>query len=153
MLDLVEEIKRKELQKNLKRDAKLFRGKIEFIPSTDRTFIIVLAVHKLAGKNHLEKIGTDRGTPIGGYVRDCSSDCYYMNCRDYVSLGYIGVSYKMNVEGTGYWEKQVPMPESVIMNYLNDDQRQRLEEFRLLFDKDVSFHFLQLIADPEQPKI
>lgn len=130
-----------------KLDVRELKKQMVFTATPEQTYIIVLAVHDNPDKNKLERISTDRGEPLGGYVYDDVAQSYCMCCADFLPLGYIPVSFEMTIKGVGYWDTRIPLPESVIRRYLGDAQLADLDGFQKLFDKDHEFHFLQLIGD------
>ena len=100
---------------------------LEIYSSIEKTFIIVAAIHREAGKNFVNKISCKKGLPIGGYTYDSQSDSYYFECADYFHLGYVPISFFAKIKGTLEWQTRIPMTESVIKKYLTSLQKKELK--------------------------
>lgn len=115
--------------------------------SYDKTasFIFVLAVHEETKKNNITKISCTKGLPLGGHVYDTSKDCYLVRCVDYLPLGRIKVSFGLEVPGTGGWGMRVPMPPSLVEEFLNGQQKRDFAKFKETFKNNFNFEFLQMV--------
>jgi len=106
--------------------------------SQQKTYVIVVAVDQDVAKNFINKISCKRGVPLGGYVYDAQSDAYYIDCADYLHLGYVPFSLIVTMSEVDDWELQIPMPEIVIKKYLSSLQKKELRNFKNHF-KSNSF--------------
>ena len=111
----------------------------------DRTFIVVLAISLDQSKNNLTKIHCNKGLPISGYVYDSQADSYYVECHDYITLGYIPVSFQQSMPNVGNWKQKIPMSESVIKRYLTSKQKNELRQFKTNYKNDYIINFMQII--------
>ena len=131
-----------------KRDNRDFKTNMKIRAMSQQTYVMVLAVHRDDDKNKIEKISCDRGAPLGGYVYDSINECFFISCIDLLPLGYVPVSFKLEMKGTGYWEVDIPMPENVLRRYFGDSQLHDLQRFKSIHPKgECKFQFLQFIAD------
>lgn len=103
--------------------------KLTVQPQINSTFVVVIAYDTQSDTNIVNRITCRKGTPIGGYVYDSQNDCYYVECTDFLNLGFIPISYTVSFPGDRYWKVRLPMPESVIKKYLNPLQKQELRNF------------------------
>jgi len=129
------------------RAAKDQKEHTEVVVSTERTYLVVVAVHKDKSRNSINRITCKRGIPIGGYVYDAQSESYSFDCSDYLMLGYIPVSFVMRVQGSS-WQARVPMCESVLKKFMTSLQKRELKNFKNHFKaEDYYVEFIQMI-DP-----
>lgn len=128
--------------------AKEVRDNCVVLPQPERTYVIVVAVHRDQARNIVSKISCKKGLPLGGYVYDSQTDTYHVDCSDFLHLGYVPASFTMRVKGVDDWEARIPMPESVLKKYLNPLQKKELRNFRTHFrQEDYHIQFIQMI-DP-----
>lgn len=135
-----------DLEKRYERDVK---SQLELIRRSEHTYVIVLAVHNnlASSSNVVRKVPTRRGIPIGGYVHDSTNDCYLVRCVDMVILGYVPISFKMQLKGLASWAVDVPVPETILRRHLSPTQRNELKKFMNNFENiDVSFEFIQMLG-------
>jgi hypothetical protein len=117
-------------------------------PFQQKTYVIVVAVDQDVTKNFINKISCKRGVPLGGYVYDAQSDTYYIDCADYLHLGYVPFSLIATMSEVDDWELQIPMPEIVIKKYLSPLQKKELRNFKNHFkSENFSIHYIQMV-DP-----
>jgi hypothetical protein len=121
------------------------KNQIKLVSSSDPTHLIVVAVHPTSTKNQIHEIHVKHGVPVGGYVYDTVNDAYIVRCVDYLHLGVINASVKMEIADAGNFVSQLPLPQSVIFELLNDKQIDDLNLFKSTF-KDCNFRFLQYVA-------
>lgn len=111
--------------------------------SSDSTQIFVIA-HSIEDK--LTTISyKDKGVPLSGCVYDAKFQNFYIECSGYLDLGTIPISFFVKIANIGKWISKVPMPESVITKYLDEEQLQRLKMFKNNH-KTCSFDYLQLVS-------
>lgn len=128
----------------LQRSQKDFRDNIVIESSSDRTYVIVLAVHPSLEKNILTKISCRRGNPINGYLFDSQSESYHAECHDYIVLGYVPISFTMTLPGVGRWKQVIPMAEQTLRRYFTAEQKKDLRSFKRTY-KGLTFQFMQII--------
>jgi hypothetical protein len=129
------------------RAAKDQKEHTEVVVASERTFLIVVAVHKDKSRNTINRISCKRGVPIGGYVYDAQSEAYSYECSDYAMIGYLPVSFIMRVQGSS-WQVRVPMCESVLKKFMTSLQKRELKNFKNHFKpEDYHIEFIQMI-DP-----
>lgn len=122
------------------------REKMNIEVSNDRTFLILLAIHQDPTKNFNTRIQCRKGMPISGYVYDAQQQFYYIECHDYVPLGYIPVSIFVTMPGVGNWRQRMPLPEAAIRRYLSPTQKEDLRKFKLTYrNGQFDVHFMQVI--------
>ena len=130
-----------------KQDSKDVKSSLKVRATQESTYIILLVTHEDPDLNKLQQISCDRGTPIGGYVYDSVNDCYYVSCLDYLPLGYIPVSFKVEMKDAGNWFVPVPVPEKILKRYLDDGQKVDLKRLEDLYnDEHHRISFLQMIG-------
>lgn len=111
------------------------------------TFIIVVAIHKDDDKNFINKISCQQGVPIGGYVYNAQTDCYNIECSDFINLGYVSTSFCLNVENSE-WECKIPIPDNVLPKFFSVDQKKDLKKFKSHFNMDLyKIKYIQFV-DP-----
>lgn len=124
------------------------REYIEVMVAPNPTIIIMTAVSEDHGKNTINKISCKLGIPIGGYVYDSQHDNYVLNCYDYMTLATIPLSMALRMRGCSNWMVRVPLSEGVIKNYLDNEQKKLVKEFKARYHEPYfKVHFVQLI-DP-----
>ncbi len=113
--------------------------------SSDRTYLILAAIHHDPTRNTFSKIPCKQGVPIRGYVYDSKADAYFYECFDFLQVGSIPVSMKLAVRDTG-WSIRVPLTEGVILKFLNESQFKDVDHFKSLFSPDeYKLEYVQLI--------
>lgn len=124
------------------KDLKAIKSSFQVTSTGGSTFIIVLAVHP--ENNDLVKIRCEEGTPIGGYVYDNVNNCYYVRCVDWTPLGYVNCAYWLRMKDNQFWRTNLPLPETLIWRYLEDESKDKLKAFKACH-KGCDFQYLQLI--------
>lgn len=128
--------------------AKDLKDSIEFVIGDSATYVIVVAVHKDAARNCINKISCKKGVPIGGYIYDTLNETYHVECAEYFHLGFIPVSYSMRLKGVHCWKARIPAPENIIKKCLSTFQKKELRYFRSQFRaEEYDLHFVQMV-DP-----
>jgi len=113
----------------------------------ERTYLILIATHKEDKLNTVVRICCSRGIPIEGYVYDSQLDSYCITCYDYLLLGYIPISFTLELKSS-CWKQKIPIAESVIENIITPSQRKEVDRFRSTFKiEECSFEYVQMI-DP-----
>lgn len=87
--------------------------------------------------------------PIGGYVYDGVQDCYLINCIDHLALGHVPFSYKLEMDETGLWSSFVPIPHSILKQWLEVDKKLTLEKFECEYSEykeQVYFQYIQFTS-------
>lgn len=123
------------------------KSKLKIVKTKERTFIVAMAVHKNPDKNFMEKIPLNYGEPIGGFLMNDVNKCYYMNCANYVFLGYVPLAYRLEMPGVEHWNPRIPLPEQVICEYLNETRLEELNSFKESFNGDYTIQFMQLVGE------
>jgi hypothetical protein len=123
------------------------REKMQLELRKEKTFIVVIAIHNDLSKNVLQRINCrSRGVPMSGYLYDSQTDSYHVECHDYLALGYISISCRQFMPGVGNWHIRVPLPESAIRRYLDEQQRNDLRNFKSTYKSgQFTFNFMQII--------
>ncbi|RDJ35265.1 MAG: hypothetical protein DWQ19_10650 [Crenarchaeota archaeon] len=132
---------------------------MKIVKTEQPTFVVSLAVHKKLEENELVRLRCrhllpiegypyeTRVLPIGGYVYDHSKDSYIINCVDYLALGFIPFSCKLEMDGVGQWNSYVPLSLSIIRQNLELSKKKEFEKFRNKYDKNqVDFQNIQFIS-------
>jgi hypothetical protein len=128
--------------------AKETHSAIQVVPSFEKTYLIVAAIHKNPSNNYIHKVSCKKGIPINGYTYDSQTDSYHVDCADYLHLGYIPISFLANIKDCSFWKTRVPMSENVIKKYLTILQKKELKNFKNHFKTEhYEIHFIQMI-DP-----
>ena len=130
-------------------DMQDIRNSIDVEGHTAKTFVVVIAIHKDTACNVLTAISCQKGMPIGGYVYDQTVDSYRASCISYLRLGVVPLSYRLKMfKNAGTWNTFVPMPESVLLRHMSDEQLQLLREFKGSFSEDIyNFEYLQVVIN------
>lgn len=127
------------------RAAKDQKEHTEFVAVSERTYLVVTAIHKDQSRNIVNRISCKKVVPIGGYIYDSLSDTYQVECCDYLHLGYIPFSLMATVPNTG-WRFRVPMCEATIKRFMTDLQKKELKNFKSHFkNSDYHIEFMQMI--------
>lgn len=114
--------------------------------SNIETYLIVVAVNKELSKNFLNKIPCKKGVPIGGYVYDAQSDCYFVECADFLYLGVVPISFVAKSKSSIQWQINVPLPENVIKRFLTQTQKKDLKTFKSHFKmEDYDISYIQMV--------
>lgn len=126
--------------------AKEVRDHIEIAVSDERTYIIVVAIHKDHSRNVISRISCKKGLPLGGYIYDSQSDTYHVECMDYLHLGFAPCSFIARIKGVTHWEIRMPLPEATIKKYLTPLQKKELKNFKNHFNaEDHDIQYIQMI--------
>ena len=144
MVQFLNELEKKHAEVKQK-DLKEIKSNLTITPTTDLTFVVVLAINKDYNKNTLMKIGCQHGNPIGGYVYDSVSDSFSVRCVDYLVLGLVEASFKLSMESAEGWNIYVPFPESVLKRHLTNEQTLALKRFKETHQDHV-YKFIQIIS-------
>ncbi|MCK9458333.1 MAG: hypothetical protein M0R80_01665 [Proteobacteria bacterium] len=126
------------------KDTRAIKTNLQLTRTKDRTFVIVLALHKELGRNALQKIRCECGSPLGGYVYDNVNDCYYVRCVDFLSLSYVPLACLLRMKDNNFWQMYVPLPEALLIRNLSPDASNKLKAFKAVY-KDHIFQYVQLI--------
>lgn len=111
------------------------------------TYVIAVAICKDGTKNFINRISCKKGVPIEGYVYDAQSDCYFVECSDYLHVGVIPISCVVNSKCGSSWKINVPLPENVIKKHLTELQKKDLKNFKSHFKSDeYIIHYIQMVA-------
>lgn len=128
--------------------AKEVKDNLEINISDERTYIIVVAVHKERSRNTISRISCKKGLPIGGHLYDLKSDSYHIECKDYLHLGFAPLSFIAKMKENEHWSMRVPMPENVIKKHLTSLQKKELKNFKAHFRvEEYDLRYIQMI-DP-----
>lgn len=109
----------------------------------EHTHIFVLAQDR--SKNKLTSIVYNESTPIGGYAYDAKFGRYYVDCAASLDLGTIPISFSIKIDKIGRWECRIPLREATIAKYLDQEQKEKLYNFKKQYRK-CRFEFLQLVS-------
>lgn len=125
-------------------DSQVLRQIVQFRSCPEETYVIVIAVHKDPRKNQVTRIKCHKGTQIGGYAYDMVNDSYVLECIDHFALGLVPISFQVAI---GSWFTPIPMPEGILLKYLNDKQKANLAAYKANFTpkEDFTFEFVQLL--------
>jgi len=108
----------------------------------DATYVLIVAIHNVDTQNTLTRIPCKRCIPLGGYAYDVSNDCICVRCIDYLSLGFIPLSYELSLGR--FWRAAVPMPAPILETYLDSTQVKLLTKFKEMY-ADVNKYELDYI--------
>ena len=97
------------------KDVRAIKSNLQIVRSPEQTFVIVLAIHKDMGRNVLQKLRCEDGTPIGGYVYDNVNNCYYVKCIAFQPLGYVPFACLLRVKDNYFWRTYIPLPETLLL--------------------------------------
>ena len=123
------------------------KSQLKIVRRTESSYVIVLAIHKRPEGNIIKKIPTRKGIPIGGYVYDAANDCYLIKCCDFFVLGYVPISFKLEMEGVGSWAVDIPVPEAILRRHLSITQKNDLRKFSYNYEtNDFYFEFVQMLG-------
>ena len=128
------EIKKQDIS-DIKRNLSISLGQ-------NKTYLIVLAVHSQNNKS--QYFSTSKGEPIGGCVYDMMQNRFQVFCEDYISLGWLSVSYEMVVSKSN-WRIRVPAPLVVLKRHMSEKQLLDLKKFHATYRKH-EFQYLQLVS-------
>lgn len=127
-------------------DLRDLKSNLKFVHTDDKTFVIIIAIsQRNRYRNQMVRINCRGGNPIGGYEYDNVNDCYEVSCVNYLTLGYIPVSYRLLSKSFRCWEMVVPLPEDLIIRYLDEIQIVNLKKFKDQFDDEFVFEFIQMV--------
>lgn len=109
----------------------------------EQTYIIAVAKHKENAKNTINRISCSKGLPIGGFTYDAQNDSYYVECTDYLHLGYIPIAFSVKLNN---WKMRVPISESVLKKYFTTFQKKELRNFKNHFKSDFyEIQYIQMV--------
>lgn len=115
----------------------------EVLVVDEQSSVVLLAIHPDFGMNEATEIDCEAGTPISTFVYDNVNNIYKFFCRDFLSLGTIPVSFKLDSKSHG-WEKiYVPAPPEVIEEFLNESQLMLAKRFKESHGGVMQFDYLQ----------
>lgn len=145
--ELTQMIKAPDVSDELKlKYGKEISKQLRIRPEQGATYIIVIAVDNDNLSNFINRINCRKGIPIGGYIYDSQSDCYYLECADFLHLGSIPVSYAMTLDGDDNWKQRVLMPESVLKKFMTPLQKRELRNFQKRFKSPkFKINFVQMV--------
>lgn len=119
------------------------------------TYVVVVAHSKCEHhSNELLKISCKHGLPITGYTYDSQSDAYHVRGADYLHLGLIPVSFRIKMVESSLagiylgneWNVKVPVPEAILIKYLDPLQEKELRNFKSKFpDSKFDYQYLQMV--------
>ena len=105
---------------------------IEIIPTAGKTRLIAVMVDTQSqdNLNALRPISCSVGRSFArGYAYDQSSDSYLVSCVAIADLGYIPVSYQINIKSAD-WRTDVPLPLPVVEKIMTRQMKQSLDAFK-----------------------
>jgi hypothetical protein len=105
------------------------------------TMVIAIAINPNSQK--IVSISSSDGTPLGGYAYSDYDDLIYVRCVSYQKLGYIPCSLDLTSKDQSYWKTELPIPNNIIEEKLDEYQKENLEIFRRN-NKDCIIEFLQI---------
>lgn len=110
----------------------------------ESTHVFVLALNN--SKNKLISIDyKEKSVPMTGCTYDAKFGKFYVECVEYLDLGTIPVSFSIKIDRISRWECKIPLTESVINNYLSEQQIASLEAYKIR-NKGCRFEFMQLVS-------
>lgn len=96
--------------------------------------------------NILHYISCKRGKPLSHCCYNVASDCYIVYAVDFVYLGQVPISYQLNVAGAYEFVVDIPLPEKVLLRYLEEAGLETLKEFRKMYPKEnFKIEFVQML--------
>jgi hypothetical protein len=121
---------------------------MKILPVDGETLVVVAAVDKSGRANKPQRFAAGKkGIPIGGYVIDGPTGDYLFNCVEYILLGYVPGSFRMEMEGVGRWSVTVPIPEPVLKKLFSAQQKADLKRFRSRYSEtQCDLEFLQITS-------
>ncbi len=135
------------------------KSKLRIVKTEHPTFVISVVVHENSEENKIVRLQCRRlmpmegypfeskVVPIGGYVYDGTKDCYLIRCVDYLAIGQMPFSYKIEMDDTGLWSLFVPVPVSIIERNLGTDRKASLKKFRSEYkEESVVFQYVQFVS-------
>jgi len=128
------------------RDFKNLIHEMELEVSTERTYVFVAAINTKDEKsNKGQQIVSRSGSPFGGYVYDNEHDSYYIECVEFMDLGFVSCSFSLSLPGVGNWKCAIPLNVSSVKDHLNVTQSKNLDAFNKKFKgKDYKLQFIQM---------
>lgn len=131
------------------KDFKKLVSEMEIISDNGKTFVYVIAVNKKNPEsNVVRNIQSNSGEPFGGYVYDAEYDQYYVECVEFLKLGYVSKSFVLTMPNVGNWKIPIPLPVPVIKSCLNKQQDRVLRDFEDKFTSDIyELQFVQMRGD------
>lgn len=115
----------------------------EVLSLDEQTYIVVVAKHLDAIKNIINRISCSKGLPIGGFTYDAQNDSYYVECADYLHLGYIPIAFSVKLNN---WKMRVPISENILKKYLTTLQKKELKNFKSHFPSEsYEIQYIQMV--------
>jgi hypothetical protein len=146
MLEFIESKSEADSAKDQK-DCKFVHKSLGIKKSFLSTYVIAVAVNFDQSKNFINRISCKKGIPLGGYVYDAQSDCYFVECSDFFHLGILPFSFVLKGTDCGSWQSYVPMPESVIKANLTESQKKELKTFKNNFRSlNYKINYIQMVS-------
>lgn len=128
-----------EMFSQVREDIRIFR-------TSDRTIISAVIIDKQEGNNRAVAIRCYGGVAFGGYVRDCSGDAYLIEGIDYIHLGTIPFSLRVEIPKAGNWGVHIPIPEKVLMSSFAPTQLKAISNLRERYPEDkFNINYLQML--------
>lgn len=143
--NLVQELvgNRRSQQLNIIKDNHDIRSSIKLLPCTQGMCVFVVAVNPRGGNSRL-KIPAF-GKPLIETNYNIAQDFVSLEGVDLMKIGSIPFNYQLVFEYIDY-RMDIPMPESVLMRYLNAKQQTNLELFKDRYsEKDYLFVYPQFM--------
>ncbi len=128
-----------EMFSQVREDIRIFR-------TSESTMISAIIVDKQEGNNKAVAIRCYGGVAFGGYVRDCSGDAYLIEGIDYVNLGTIPFSLRVEIPKAGNWGVHIPIPEKVLMSSFAPSQLKAISDLKERYPEDkFDINYLQML--------
>ena len=127
------------------KDSRAVKNNLIIEVSGHRTSIVIIALSTNPEANVLKKIRCE-GTPLSGYVYNVIEDCYYVRCAGHIDLEVIPIAYCMKARDNSFWMEFVPMPDSIVKKYMNEDQLAVVKSFKNNYrGEEYTFEYIQFV--------
>jgi hypothetical protein len=125
-----------------------FKTGMKIMPVDGETLVVVAAVDKSNRLNKPQRFAAGKkGIPIGGYVVDGPTGDYLFNCVEFMILGYVPASFRLEMEGVGRWSVVVPIPDTLLKKIMSATQKADLKRFRNRYcEPNFDLEFLQITS-------
>lgn len=130
------------LSSALDRDAKIIKRLLKVDPKSQTTHVVAIAIHKEPRFNRPIEIVVPTGAPLTCEVHNQLKHCYYVNGFSFYSIGTIPVSYCLHLDDM-IWESYVPLPFSLVKNYMTEDQKKKFEVWKRQHAKVCRIRYFQ----------